>query len=212
MNLDFSFSSRSREKRELESQTLFGNGPRLAFPKPKRRPPYPASPIVQGGNLRNAPRSSCSPPATEDIRKLSKIGSIEMALSSELDGWTRDPTMVTHPLIENFGFSQMSNVQRSSRSGLNCRCVASDIDSTDVRISSPVRLNDLGRMIEILMGGANFIHGATGIVWLTGVSISLNAVSGLSAMGTTEMKMTAVTTRSRNVHSVRFTTLHTPMA
>ena len=79
----------------------------------------------------------------------------------------------------------MSKVQRSSRSGLDCQCVASDIDSTDVRLPSPVRLNDLGRMIGILMGGVNFIHGATGIVWLTGVSISLNAVSGLSAMGTT---------------------------
>jgi hypothetical protein len=106
----------------------------------------------------------------------------------------------------------MRNVQRSSRSGLDCRCVAVDIDSTDVRIPSPVRLNDLGRMIEILIGGVNFIHGATGIVWLTGVSISLNAVSGLSAMGTTEMNVTAASTRSRNVHLPRFTTLHTPMA
>jgi hypothetical protein len=102
----------------------------------------------------------------------------------------------------------MSNVQRSSRSGLKCQCVGSDIDSTDVRIPSPVRLNDLGRWIGTLVGGADFIHGATGIIWLTGVSISLNAVSGLSAMGTTEMKMTAVIRRSRNIHSVRFTTTH----
>jgi hypothetical protein len=100
----------------------------------------------------------------------------------------------------------MSNVQRSSRSRLDCQCAASDIDSTDVRTPSPVRPNDLGRMIGTLVGGANFTHGETGLVWLTGVSISLNAVSGLSAMGTTDMKMTAVTTRSRNVHSLRFTT------
>jgi hypothetical protein len=105
----------------------------------------------------------------------------------------------------------MRNVQRSSRSGLDCRCVAIDIDSTDVRILSPAQLNDLGRVIEILMGGVNFIR-ATGILWLTGVSISLNAVSGLSAMGTTEMKITAMTMRSRNVHLPRFITLRTPMA
>ena len=115
-------------------------------------------------------------------------------------------------LFGNLGSPQMRNVQRSSGSGLDCRCVAIDIDSTDVRILSPAQLNDLGRMIEILMGGVNFIHGATGILWLTGVSISLNAVSGLSAMGMTEMKITAVTTTSRNVHLLRFTTLRTPMA
>jgi len=58
----------------------------------------------------------------------------------------------------------MRNVQRSLRSGLDCRCVAIDIDSTALRIPSPVLLNDLGGMIGILMGGVNFIHGATGIV------------------------------------------------
>ena len=100
----------------------------------------------------------------------------------------------------------MRNVQRSSRSGLDCRCVAVDIDSTDVRIPSPVRLNDLGRMIEILIGGVNFIHGATGIVWLTGVSISLNAVAGRSAIGTAETRVTAVAKRSRNAHLLRFNT------
>ena len=121
------------------------------------------------------------------------------------------PSVGTRALIGNLSSYQMSNVQRSSRSGLKCQCVGSDIDSTDVRIPSPVRLNDLGRWIGTLVGGANFIHGATGIIWLTGVSISLNAVSGLSAMGTTEMKMTAVTRRSRNIHSVRFTTA-TPIA
>jgi hypothetical protein len=31
-------------------------------------------------------------------------------------------------------------------------------------------------------------------------------------MGTTEMNVTAASTRSRNVHLPRFTTLHTPMA
>jgi hypothetical protein len=31
-------------------------------------------------------------------------------------------------------------------------------------------------------------------------------------MGTTEVKITAVTTTSRNVHLLRFTTLRTPMA
>ena len=134
-----------------------------------------------------------------------------MSHRPESDGWTRAPAMGTRALIGNLGFYQMSNVQRSSRSGLKCQCVGSDIDSPDVRIPSPVRLNDLGRRIGTLVGGANFIHGATGIVWLTGVSISLNAVSGSSAMGTTEMKMTVATTRSRNIHSLRFTT-GTPIA
>jgi hypothetical protein len=36
------------------------------------------------------------------------------------------------------------------------------------------------------------------VVWLTGVSISLNAVSGRSAMGMTETKLTAVARRRRN--------------
>jgi hypothetical protein len=72
----------------------------------------------------------------------------------------------------------MRNVQRSSRSGvLKCQCIASDIDSIDVRITSLVRMNDLGRMIRSSCGGANLTDGAT-VVWLTGVSISLNAVSG----------------------------------
>ena len=134
-----------------------------------------------------------------------------MSHRPESDGWTRAPAMGTRALIGNLGFYQMSNVQRSSRSGLKCQCVGSDFDSTDVRIPSRMRLNDLGRRIGTLVGGANFIHGATGIVWLTGVSISLNAVSGSSAVGTTEMKMTVATTRSRNIHSLRFTT-GTPIA
>jgi hypothetical protein len=71
----------------------------------------------------------------------------------------------------------MRRVQRSSRSGLKCQRIASDIDSIDVRIASLVGLNDLGRMMEISCGRANLTHGATGVVWLTGVLISLNGVS-----------------------------------
>jgi hypothetical protein len=106
----------------------------------------------------------------------------------------------------NSGVSQIRNVQRSSRSGLTCQCVASEIDSTEVRIPSPVWPNDLGRMNRTSAGGTNFTHGATGVVWLTGVSISLNAVSGRSAMGMTETKATAVARRSRTAHLLRLNT------
>jgi hypothetical protein len=41
---------------------------------------------------------------------------------------------------------------------------------------------------------------------LTGVSISLNAVSRRSAMGMTETKVTAVARRRRNAHLLRFNT------
>jgi|ERR1700689_4136492 len=110
------------------------------------------------------------------------------------------------PLNWKFRSAQMSNVQRSSRSGLECQCVGSDIDSTACESRRLFGPNDLGRMMGTLVGGANFTHGATGIVWLIGVSISLNAVSGSSTLGTTETKITALATKSRSVQSQRLTT------
>ena len=81
-------------------------------------------------------------------------------------------------LLGNWGASQIRNVQRSSCSGFTCQCGASETDSAEVRIPSPLWSSDLGRMNRTSTGGTNFTHGATGVVWLTGVSISLNAVSG----------------------------------
>jgi hypothetical protein len=73
----------------------------------------------------------------------------------------------------------MRNVQRSSRIGvLKCQCIASDIASIDVRTTSLVRVNDLGRIMGRACGGGNLTLVATWVAWLTGVSISLNAVSG----------------------------------
>ncbi len=90
------------------------------------------------------------------------------------DGWIVDPT-----LTGNLGGSQMRNVQRSSGIGvLKCQCIASDVGSIDVGNTSLVRVNDLGRMMGSLCGGGNLTHVATRVAWLTGVSISLNAVSG----------------------------------
>ena len=89
------------------------------------------------------------------------------------DGWTGDSG-----LGGSSGFSQIRRVQRISRSEFECLCIASDIDSIEVPIASLVETNDLGRMIETSCGGANLTHGATGVVWLTGASISLKAVSG----------------------------------
>jgi hypothetical protein len=90
------------------------------------------------------------------------------------DGWIVDPT-----LTGNSGGSQMRNVQRSSRIGvLMCQCIASDIGSIDVGTTSLVRVSDLGRMMGSLCERGILIHVATWVVWLTGVSISLNAVSG----------------------------------
>jgi hypothetical protein len=90
------------------------------------------------------------------------------------DGWIVDPT-----LTGNSGGSQMRNVQRSSRIGmLMCQCIASDVGSIDVGTTSLVRVNDLGRMMGSLCGGGILTHVATWVVWLTGVSLSLNAVSG----------------------------------
>jgi hypothetical protein len=106
----------------------------------------------------------------------------------------------------NWGVSQIRNVQRSSRSGFTCQCGASETDSTEVRIPSPARSNDLGRMNRTSAGGTNFTQGATGVVWLTGASISLKAVSGRSAMGMTETKVTAAARRSRNANLLRFNT------
>jgi hypothetical protein len=100
--------------------------------------------------------------------------------------------------------SQIRNVQRSSRNGFTRQCGASETDSAEVRIPSRVWSNDLRRMNRTSTGGTNFTHGATGVVWLTGVSISLNAVSGRSAMGMTETKVTAVARRRRNAHLLRF--------
>ena len=101
---------------------------------------------------------------------------------------------------------QIRNAQRSSRSGFTCQCGASETDSTEVRIPSPARSNDLGRTNRTSTGGTNFTHGATGIVWLTGVSISLKAVSGRSVMGMTETQVTAAARRSRNASLLRFNT------
>jgi hypothetical protein len=104
----------------------------------------------------------------------------------------------------------MSNVHRSSRSGFKCRCFGSDIDSTDVRIELPARLNVPRGKMGTLAGSENIIRGATAIVWLTGVSISLNAVLGSSATGTTNAKQIAVTRTSRNVRPMRVLTGRTP--
>ena len=90
------------------------------------------------------------------------------------DGWIGDPT-----LTGNSGGSQMRNVQRSSRIGVfKCQCIASDVGSINVGTTSLVRVNDLGRMMGSLYGGENLTHVATGVARLTGLSISLNAVSG----------------------------------
>ena len=87
------------------------------------------------------------------------------------DGWIVDPT-----LTGNLGGSQIRNMQRSSRIGV--QCIACDVGSIDVGTTSLVRINDLGRMVGSLCGGGNLTHVATAVAWLTGVSISLNAVSG----------------------------------
>jgi hypothetical protein len=73
----------------------------------------------------------------------------------------------------------MRNVQRSSRIGvLKGQCIASDVSSIDVGTTSLVRVNDLGRVMGSLGGGGNLTDVPTRVAWLTGVSISLNAVSG----------------------------------
>ena len=133
-------------------------------------------------------------------------------ISRLADSFGADESTVTFRdrLPGNSGVSQIRNVHRSSRSGPTCQCVASEIDSTEVRIPSPVWSNDLGRMTRTSTGGTNFTHGETGVVWFTGVSISLNAVSGRSAMGMTETKVTAVARRSRKTHLLRLNTRRTP--
>jgi hypothetical protein len=104
----------------------------------------------------------------------------------------------------------MSNVHRSSRSGFECRCFGSDIDSTEVRIALPTGLNEPRGKMGSLAGTASIIRGATAIVWLTDVSISLNAVSGSSTTGTTDAKKSAVTRTSRNVRPLRVFKGRTP--
>ena len=60
--------------------------------------------------------------------------------------------------------------------------------------------------MRLSCGGANLTPKAIEVVWLTGVSISLNGVSGRSTRGTTNMKTTAVIRRNTNIHPIRFTT------
>jgi hypothetical protein len=60
--------------------------------------------------------------------------------------------------------------------------------------------------MRLSCGGANLTPKAIEVVWLTGVSISLNEVSGRSTRGTTNMKTTAVIRRNTNIRPIRFTT------
>jgi hypothetical protein len=55
------------------------------------------------------------------------------------------------------------------------------------------------------LGGA-IRSGAIGVPALTGVSFSLKAVSGWSAMGTMETKVTMLIRESTSAHRLRFTT------
>jgi hypothetical protein len=176
------------------TNSAFVNGPRL-LPRRRRGPYGPASRSVQ--KWRTRPPHGCGFPLASRrhpetwsswIRRLaaSPVRTNAVAFRDRLPG--------------NSGVSQIRNVQRSSRSGFTCECGASEIDSAEVRIPSPVWSNDLGRMNRNSTGGTNFTHGATGVVWLTGVSTSLNAVSGRSAMGMTETNVTAVAKRRRSAH------------
>lgn len=173
-----------------------------ALPRRQRRPHDPASrnsrkrkthPLVA------ARVSTCQSETSGNLVKLDRLAS-GIVRADEYAVTFRDR------LPGNSGVSQIRNVQRSSRSGLRRQCVASEIDPTEVRIPSPVWPNDLGRIKRTSTGGTNFTHGATGVVWLTGVSISLNAVSGRSAMGMTETKVTEVARRSRTAHLLRLNT------
>lgn len=108
---------------------------------------------------------------------------------------------------EASGASQMRNVQRRLHSGLGCQWVGIDFDSTDVRaiFSEPVTLTGPGRTMGTELGGVTR-SGAIGVPALTGVSFSLKAVSGWSAMGTMDTKVTMVIRESTNAHRLRFTT------
>jgi len=106
----------------------------------------------------------------------------------------------------------MRNVQRRLHSGLGRQCVGIDFDTTDIRaiFSLPVTLTGRGRTMDSELGGATR-SGAIGVPALTGVSFSLKAVSGWSAMGTIDIKVTMVIRESTSVHRLRFTT-GTPQA
>jgi hypothetical protein len=178
-----------------------------------RRRPTPSSPEDGAGRTIRRLAICRSEKPTPSLPRVSTCQSETSGNSVNMDQSASgivcaDECTVTfrYRLLGNSGVSQIRNVQKSSRSGLTCQCEASEIDSTEVRIPSPVWLNDLGRMNRTSTGGTNFTHGATGVVWLTGVSISLNAVSGRSAMGMTETKVTAVARRSRNAHLLRLNT------
>jgi hypothetical protein len=54
--------------------------------------------------------------------------------------------------------------------------------------------------------GGGTRSGATAVPALTGVSFSLKAVSGWSAMGTMDTKVTIVIRESNSAHRLRFTT------
>lgn len=109
--------------------------------------------------------------------------------------------------LEASDASQMRNVQRRLHSGLGCQCVGTDFDTTDIRaiFSEPVILTGTGRTMDTELGGATR-SGAIGVHALTGVSFSLKAVSGWSAMGTMETKVTMVIRESTSAHRLRFTT------
>ena len=106
----------------------------------------------------------------------------------------------------------MRNVQRRVHSGLGCQCVGIDFDTTDIRaiFSEPVILTGTGRTMGTELGGATR-RGAIGVPALTGVSFSLKAVSGWSAMGTMDTKVTMVIRETTSAHRLRFTT-GTPQA
>jgi hypothetical protein len=184
---------------------LFVNGPRHPPPEEQRRPHDPAS-----RNLRK--RKTHPLIATRVSTCQSETSGSSVKLDQSASRFVRCGRIHGNLLLSlgNSGVSQIRNVHRSSRSGPTCQCVASEIDSTEVRIPSPVWSNDLGRMTRTSTGGTNFTHGETGVVWFTGVSISLNAVSGRSAMGMTETKVTAVARRSRKTHLLRLNTRRTP--
>ena len=116
------------------------------------------------------------------------------------------PSLSTRQL-EASDASQMRNVQRRLHSGLGCQCVGIDLDTTDIRaiFSEPVTLTGPGRTMGTELGGATR-SGTIGVPALTGVSFSLKAVSGWSAMGTMDTKVTMVIRESTNAHRLRFTT------
>jgi hypothetical protein len=87
------------------------------------------------------------------------------------------------------------------------KCIAANLGSTDVlTMCSLVPLNNLKTTAENIRESALLTNGETGFVTLTGVSISLNEVSGWSAMGTAAAKTTAAIKGRTQIHLLRFVT------